>query len=212
MGSAFEGVTTSKFIGLTISISDTFLARTSEKFGLSLPDEILHPVAMPTRRNTAFLRQLGQTGRVLLYTDGAPFGEAQQEEYVADLIGAAADAEAFDDTSELPVRARGVRRALACIQDRADENVPVSELCVASGVSWRTLDRGFREAFDIGPKAYLLRYRLDRARRDLLTLRADRKVVDIANRWGFWHMGQFARDYRRMFGELPSVTLKGRSS
>jgi len=32
-------------------------------------------------------------------------------------------------------------------------------------------------------------------------------VAEIANAWGFWHMGQFARDYRFMFGELPSETL-----
>lgn len=25
---------------------------------------------------------------------------------------------------------------------------------------------------------------------------------------GYWHMSQFASDYRRMFGELPSDTLK----
>jgi AraC family ethanolamine operon transcriptional activator len=33
------------------------------------------------------------------------------------------------------------------------------------------------------------------------------KVHHVANRWGFWHMGQFARDYQRQFGELPSETL-----
>jgi AraC family ethanolamine operon transcriptional activator len=30
---------------------------------------------------------------------------------------------------------------------------------------------------------------------------------EIAIEWGFWHMGQFAADYRRQFGELPSETL-----
>ncbi|MCK5375915.1 MAG: helix-turn-helix domain-containing protein, partial [Acidobacteria bacterium] len=33
-------------------------------------------------------------------------------------------------------------------------------------------------------------------------------VTDVANNWGFWHMGQFAADYRKMFGELPSQTLQ----
>ena len=35
------------------------------------------------------------------------------------------------------------------------------------------------------------------------------KIVDIANNWGFWHMGQFATDYKRLFGELPKETIAG---
>ncbi|NOR23809.1 MAG: helix-turn-helix domain-containing protein [Desulforhopalus sp.] len=34
------------------------------------------------------------------------------------------------------------------------------------------------------------------------------KVIDVSNVWGFWHMGQFAADYRNLFGELPSETLQ----
>jgi len=33
-------------------------------------------------------------------------------------------------------------------------------------------------------------------------------IVDVASRWGFWHMGQLAADYRKHFGELPSETLR----
>ena len=32
-------------------------------------------------------------------------------------------------------------------------------------------------------------------------------ISDIANHWGFWHMGGFASDYKKQFGELPSQTL-----
>ena len=31
-------------------------------------------------------------------------------------------------------------------------------------------------------------------------------IRDIANRYGFWHMGQFAADYKKLFGELLSKT------
>jgi AraC-like DNA-binding protein len=34
-------------------------------------------------------------------------------------------------------------------------------------------------------------------------------VHAIAERWGFWHTGEFASDYRRLFGQLPSETLHG---
>jgi AraC family ethanolamine operon transcriptional activator len=49
---------------------------------------------------------------------------------------------------------------------------------------------------------------LNQVRRQLQMRRSDKiKIADVANDWGFWHMGQFAKDYRRMFGELPSDTL-----
>jgi AraC family ethanolamine operon transcriptional activator len=34
------------------------------------------------------------------------------------------------------------------------------------------------------------------------------RITGIANSWDGWHMGQFAKDYRRQFGELPSETLR----
>lgn len=33
-------------------------------------------------------------------------------------------------------------------------------------------------------------------------------VTDIAQQWGFSHLGSFATQYRRRFGETPSRTLK----
>jgi AraC-like DNA-binding protein len=35
-------------------------------------------------------------------------------------------------------------------------------------------------------------------------------VLDRALRWGFWHMGHLARDYKSLFGETPSETLSRR--
>ncbi|MFV2073945.1 MAG: helix-turn-helix domain-containing protein, partial [Thermoanaerobaculales bacterium] len=46
------------------------------------------------------------------------------------------------------------------------------------------------------------------ARRALRSATQPTLVTDVANSWGFWHMGQFAADYRRQFGELPSETLR----
>jgi len=36
---------------------------------------------------------------------------------------------------------------------------------------------------------------------------ANAKIADIANHWGSRHLGQFAADYRRQFGEQPSETI-----
>jgi AraC family ethanolamine operon transcriptional activator len=59
----------------------------------------------------------------------------------------------------------------------------------------------------IGPKRYLLNLRLTQARRQLKIAPPNAKVADIANDWGFWHMGHFAREYRKMFCELPAESL-----
>jgi AraC-like DNA-binding protein len=58
------------------------------------------------------------------------------------------------------------------------------------------------------PKHFLLMRRMQFARRDLG--KADPNattVTEVATRYGFWHFGQFAGEYKSIFGELPSVTL-----
>ena len=210
-GSEYESVSISDFVGLTVSISEPFLVQVSEKLGLPLPGNFLRKTTLPVCQRSAAIGQLTAAGRSLLYRRDTRFGELEQDDFVAGLVSAAADAEKFDDRSDLSVRARAVRLALDCMQDRLGDNVPISEICASTGVSWRTLDRGFREQFGIGPKAYLNRFRLGRVRAVLLRKRPDKRVADAANEWGFWHMGQFARDYQRMFGELPSATAKANS-
>jgi AraC family ethanolamine operon transcriptional activator len=52
--------------------------------------------------------------------------------------------------------------------------------------------------------------RLNAVRQELKAASAGTATVrEIARRWGFWHTGEFAAAYRRLFGELPSQTLNG---
>ena len=91
------------------------------------------------------------------------------------------------------------------------ETVTVSQLCRIAKVSERTLQYGFLEHFGVTPKTYLKSFRLNKVRRELWKSDpAYTRVNDVANLWGFWHMGQFAADYRKLFGELPSETLNRR--
>lgn len=87
----------------------------------------------------------------------------------------------------------------------------VRELCQLTGVSERTLQYLFKWKYNITPKAYIKLVRLNGVRRELYRASSRKvKILDVANNWGFWHMGQFAADYRESFGELPSNTLKNR--
>lgn len=103
-----------------------------------------------------------------------------------------------------------MKRALKVIEEMCNEALAVKDLCRIAGASERLLRYAFLERFGISPKAYLLAVRLNGVRRELRSADpSTTKIVDVAGRWGFWHMGQFAADYRRLFGELPSETLGG---
>jgi AraC family ethanolamine operon transcriptional activator len=99
-----------------------------------------------------------------------------------------------------------VRRAEAFVEEHADAAPTVAELCRATGACRRTLQASFVDVLGIGPSRYLRALRLNRARADLKHDAAS--VSDVAVRWGFWHFGRFASDYRAMFGERPSETLE----
>ena len=101
-----------------------------------------------------------------------------------------------------------IQKARDYIDAHADEPPAIQDVCRAAGVSWRTLNYAFRETFGVTPKEYLQATRLDGVRKELHQRGPSAKIADIANNWGFWHMGQFAADYRRQFGELPSETPK----
>jgi AraC family ethanolamine operon transcriptional activator len=94
------------------------------------------------------------------------------------------------------------------MQSNPSKMLTVHRLCKIANVTERTLQHNFQTSFGISPKSYLKAMSLNRVRQDFLNGTAENSCVsDIANKWGFWHMGQFAGDYRRMFGELPSETL-----
>jgi AraC-like DNA-binding protein/Flp pilus assembly protein TadD len=82
------------------------------------------------------------------------------------------------------------------------------ELAAAAGVSWRSLQRHFRQVLGFSPRDALLRLRLTAARETLLAGGVP-SVLEAALRHGFEHPGRFAIAYRRAFGESPSVTLRG---
>lgn len=102
-----------------------------------------------------------------------------------------------------------VAQARAYMEAHIDEPITVADLCIELGVSRRTLQYSFQDVLDLNPVKFLRAMRLNGVRRDLKRADASRETVaDIAARWGFWHLSHFAADYRAMFYELPSETLK----
>lgn len=84
----------------------------------------------------------------------------------------------------------------------------IVDICAQTGTSARTLQYAFREVMQMTPVAYLRILRLNKVRSTLQTsITADTTVTQVGTHWGFLHLGEFARDYQRLFGERPSETL-----
>ncbi len=113
------------------------------------------------------------------------------------------------DASALPnalARKRLVDRACELMLSHTETPLSMLEVCRHVGASRRKLNYCFQEALGTSPVKYLRAVRLNGVRRELRSARGS--VQDAAARWGFWHLGQFSRDYKGQFGELPSQTLK----
>ena len=201
-----DGVSEKGFEAITVSISEDYLTDISRSFCIPAPEWLFHPTSdsiIDRSEVTECFRDM----LVRLFIDPDPaFCPELEDELIITLLGAAQNGSEAHDRSSPALRDRAVERALAFIADHPDEVVSVRDICNNNGIALRTLNRAFNERFGIGPKAYLLRQRLSAVRTELLRSPPGARVTDIANRWGFWHLGQFAHDYRKHFGVLPSRT------
>ena len=105
-------------------------------------------------------------------------------------------------------RGQIIRRSMDFVDQHEGEYLSVEELAAAAGVSERTLRDAFQQYVGVAPVRYLNRRTLHQVRRALKAADPSRATVtEIATQFGVWQLGRFARDYRYLFGELPSETL-----
>lgn len=105
-------------------------------------------------------------------------------------------------------KASHVHRVTDLIATESGAEYTVIDLARAVNVGVRALELAFRRELDETPLHYLQRTRLERAHDDLRNGDPlECTVTEIAQRWGFAHLGRFAARYRAQFGELPSETL-----
>lgn len=95
------------------------------------------------------------------------------------------------------------------LEVRRGQPVYLVDICKAIGVSERTLRAACQDQFGMSPTRYLWLRRMYLARRRLADAAgAAISVTEIAMANGFWELGRFAAEYRSLFGETPSMTLR----
>ncbi|WFN59285.1 MULTISPECIES: helix-turn-helix domain-containing protein [unclassified Synechococcus] len=116
-------------------------------------------------------------------------------------------------TDSPPARIQMVKQLQQWVEEHPLEPISLDGLCRQAYVGRRSLILGFKEHLGMGPMAYFKLQRLHGVRRGLLEAAPGAVTISgLAASWGFLNPGHFARDYRRLFGELPSATLSGRFS
>lgn len=204
----FDGVSAAGFVGATLSIKEEYIEYLADCMGLDVPDNLRTSDIPEISGSRRYLSNLHSISARLLASKNGALAAKDEEAIVASLLLATNKKLHRDQPGRPKARAQALNRALEMIVENERECIPISLICQEAGVSWRTLDRAFKDKFGIGPKGYQNRLRLNRIRSKLLKEPTKKKIADIANEWGYWHLGQFARDYRAMFGELPSSTLR----
>ncbi|NYT35425.1 helix-turn-helix domain-containing protein [Allopusillimonas soli] len=100
-----------------------------------------------------------------------------------------------------------IERARELVLALPAEDISIPQLCRALHVSRRTLQYCFQDVVGMPPLRYLRIVKLNQVRRMLRhSDGCHDPVTQAAMSWGFHHLGQFAADYRQIFGELPSET------
>ena len=123
-------------------------------------------------------------------------------------------ADQLDEGSDQSIKTGpAMARALEFIHGSELETVSAADLCRHAQCSQRTLEKNFQKRFGVTPKKYIKCLRLARVHHGLRNFDAQDfdSIIELAGIQGFWHMGQFAADYRRIYGELPSDTIKNTS-
>jgi len=215
-GRELSAVSRPRFKGYSLSISNTLLDEVAESCGLQVGTSIgtVQRVLHCSRSNMNTLRrELRCASRSLAQIKTAENSSQTIRDLefslIRHLLLAITDSQPTDRLKMTNRKQIVLQHAQDYMEANTNKPITVLELAQASGSCVRTLEYVFRDHFDVTPKAYLKSRRLVAVRHELLrSLHSKSSVSEIAHRWGFWHMSQFAADYRRFFGELPSETLR----
>jgi AraC-like DNA-binding protein len=106
-------------------------------------------------------------------------------------------------------RAAVMKRFYSLLEVNSEGVLHTLDVCKTIGVSNRSLTTCCNEILGMSPYRFLKLRQIHLARRALRQADPTATTVTmIATEHGFWDLGRFAGAYRKLFGELPSETLR----
>lgn len=213
---SFDAVSQPGFKVFTFAVPMETLAKNAEAYGVQHPEralsysdntlELTPSTARTLRQHMCHLKSVATLDPTVLYQ--SDFIYELECALPGHLMETIAVSKETPKRPELRTRHLALKKVVDFINESPEIVITVNDLCQITGVSERTLQYAFKEHFGLSPKRYLINVRLNAVRKALIRARpGEITITDIAHRFGFWHMSQFAADYRRLFGTLPSETL-----
>jgi len=202
----FEGASAQHFSGVTFAVNANRATRIADACGMDADNVLRLATNSSMSRVKKTHAGVSHIARQIIAQGAVPSSRASEEDFILTLLEMLSSIRFWTANDTANRRARATRLAADIMFNHLDDCVSIPHICSEVGVSPPTLRRGFLETYGISPKQFYLRARLNKVRTELTTGPRSRSIADVANDFGFWHMGQFAKDYRSFFGELPSQT------
>jgi len=99
------------------------------------------------------------------------------------------------------------------LHEKITRNIDIAALANALNISESHLHYRFKADYGITPKKYLENLRLNAVHKELqLAYPNVVTIVEIAQKFNFFHMGHFSTAYKKLFAQTPSQTLHSKKS
>lgn len=212
-GEAIDGCITPGFACLAVNVPGTVWERCRllagigrSAFGSVAAFHLPPPLYTRIERHLRATRHLLRTATTSPHL--AAFAARDAADFAAHMVTSAWELSATAEPrrDSLRNRTRLARRAETWMRDHLAVPMRISDVCLALRVSRRELEYAFRTAFDHSPRDFLQALRLNAIRHALR--RAEAPLIQVALDHGVTHLSRFAAQYRGLFGERPSGTMR----
>ena len=200
-------ITNSNFYGTPVSIEDKFLIKTAALLGYSN----FHTYTQDKETINISIKKAKMIHQLVEFCSTKKIADTSIISFEIPKLIIEAISESNLTDAFKKGRGRGIvfGKAQEFIHQNFENPINILSLCNKIGVSERNLRYAFQEYSGLSPKKYVRYYKLNKVRK-LLQTGSVVKIIDAANQMGFWHTGQFAADYKQLFGELPSATNRSK--
>jgi len=214
-GSKINTVSSANFEVVVFSVPDVFLAKTAKKMNMEAFYHSLKTIELFETKESLWAQLKQSIIKELFKHKQNPAHKTKLgfiNKLSRDLLFLLQNARNTTTKVSGKKRLKLLHDAEVYIMQNLTEHFSVFDIASHLNVSERTLLYAFNNRFGKGTKGFMKVLTLNHAYHALHKGYDISSIANIARASGFWHMGQFYKDYKKFFGELPSDTLKNNLS